>query len=688
MRNISLHLFLFLVILAGCTSKAQKAYLKGEKKFKAGEYEFAIEHFQSALDKGYENKSLPNYYIAESYRLSNRIQQAEKNYSAAIENKTNQEEAYFYYGYAQKASGNYAAAEETFKNYVKIGNNFDFINRAKNEIQNLKVLNDIIAKKSYYTVSKIDHLNSKEEEYAPLYFKDKLYFTTSRGAEKMHAATGTGFTDIYEFVFDGIEKNSGQAKPFATEINSEDAHEASIVFSKDGKVAYFARGNTGNRKGTQDVDIYMTTLNNEGKWNEPVKLPFNDDNAWDSSPSLSLDNNILYFASNREGGNGGTDLYRVSKNPDGSWGSAVNMGTPVNTRGNEMYPYVGIDNSFYFSSDGHPSLGKLDLFILKKDENKKVYVENLGRPMNTSFDDFGIAFRDSIYGYISSDRPDGEGGDDIYEFKDESKIRVVSYWMDLSVFYTEKKSPNQEFLLEGATVKVINQKGDTIATLVSTDKGKARHQIEPETVYTLIGSKPGHLTEEVKFSTIGKKVDINKLPVGQRDVEIPAEVKLILPRKEKITLVVDNIYYDFNKADIRPDAAIELYKIVDFMRLNPDISIELSSHTDSRGSADYNKKLAQRRADSAVAYIVSKGIPNNRITAKGYGEDRPLVEVDANGKKIVYTEAYINKLPSKELQEKAHDRNRRTEMEITNITNPDLEIKKKEGTGTTPEPQE
>jgi len=663
-------------------SKSQKAYMKGEKKFKSGEYEFAIEYFQSALDKGYENKALPNYYIAESYRLSNRVQQAEKNYKAAIEAKTNQEEAYFYYGYAQKSAGNYVGAEETFKNYVKIGNNFDFINRAKNEIQNLKVLNGIMAKKSYYTISKIDHLNSKEEEYAPLYFKDKLYFTSSRGAEKMHAATGTGFTDIYEFLFDGVEKHSGQARPFPMEINSQDAHEASLVFSKDGRTAYFARGNNGSRKGPQDVDIYMTTLGADGKWTEAIKLPFNDETAWDSSPALSTDGNVLYFSSNREGGNGGTDLYRVSKNPDGSWGSPVNLGTPTNTRGNEMYPYVGPEGQFYFSSDGHPSLGKLDLFIVKKDDKKKVYVENLGQPMNTSYDDFGIAFRDSIYGYLSSDRPNGEGGDDIYEFKDESRVRVLTYWLDLTVLFTERKSAGQELILPGATVKVVNQKGDTIATLISSDLGKGRMQIEPETVYTLIGSKPGHLTEEVEFSTVGKKVDISKLPPGEREVEIPAVVKLILPKKEKTRFVVENIYYDFNKADIRPDAAIELYKIVEFLKLNPDISIELSSHTDSRGSAEYNKKLAQRRADSAVAYVVNKGgIPKERITAKGYGKERPLEMIDSTGKKTVLTEAYINQLPSKEEQEKAHDKNRRTEMQITNIKDPTMEIKRKDEDG-------
>jgi peptidoglycan-associated lipoprotein len=684
MKNFNIKLFvaLLIVIVAACMPKAQKAYMKGEKKFKQGEYEFAIQYFQDALSKGYADKALPNYYIAESYRLSNRIQESEKYYKEAIENKTNQEEAYFYYGFAQKAIGNYEGAEETLKNYVKIGNNFDFINRAKNEIENLKVLNHIVNRKSYYTINKIDHLNTKEEEYSPVYFNGKLYFTSSRGAEKMHAATGTGFTDLYEFIFDGVDKHSGQAKRMHEVLNTNDAHEASAVFSKDGKTVFFARSNTGSRKGSQDVDIFMATVNPDGTWGEPVKLPFNDDNAWDSCPALSADGNTLYFSSNREGGNGGNDLYKVYRNPDGTWGPAINMGTPVNTRGNEMFPYENSSKEFFFASDGHPSLGKLDIFMLKKDEKGKVYVENLGKGINTSYDDFAINYRDSIYGYIASDRPGGEGGDDIYEFKDESKIKVITYWLDISVFYTEKDSPGREFILPGATLKIANQKGDTIAVLLSDSLGKASTQIDPETYYTLVGSKTGYLTEETKVSTMGKKVDPNKLKTSQTEIRIPIDVKLTLPKKEKIKFVVDNIYYDFDKANIRPDAAIELYKIVEFMRLNPDISIELSSHTDSRGSNDYNKKLSQRRADSAVAYIVSKGIAKERITAKGYGEERPLEIVDSTGAKTVYNDAYINKLPTKEEKEKAHDKNRRTEIQITNIKeSSDTKIRRREEEG-------
>lgn len=681
MRKLSIKLFIFLIILSGCMTKAQKAFMKGDRKFKQGEYVPAIEYFKSSLEKGYPDKAGANYYIAESYRLSNKIQESEPYYKAAIDNKSNQEEVYFYYAMAQKAAGNYPGAEATFKNYTKIGTNFDLKNRAKNEIENLKDLVDIVNKKSYFSINKIEHLNTPEEEYAPFYFKDKLYFTSSRGSEKVHNMTGTGFTDLYEFIFDGVDKHSGQARPLSEVINTEDAHEASVIFTKDGKTMYFARGNTGSKKGPKDVDIYMSTLGPDGAWTEPQKLPFNDDLAWDSSPALSSDEKVLYFASNREGGNGGTDLYKVIKNPDGTWGAPVNLGTPINTRGNEMYPYEAHDKAFYFASDGHPSLGKLDLFIVRKDPDnkKKPTIENLGKPINTSFDDFAMCYRDSVFGYFSSDRPGGEGGDDIYEFKDESRVKIVHYWLNLQVKYTEEKSPGKEFPLPDATVKLINHKGDTISSKVSDEAGKIKFEVDPEANYSLLGSKPGHYSEKLEITT-GKRVKMDTMPFGESNVYFPEKYVLILPKEEEITIVIENIYYGYDSANITTASAMELNKIVDFMKINPDIKIELSSHTDARGSDKYNEALSQRRADSAVAYIVKQGIGQDRITAKGYGEYKPLVYYDStSGKEIKLTEKFINSLSTKARREAAHKKNRRTEIRITDTgTKKHINIRRKD----------
>jgi peptidoglycan-associated lipoprotein len=672
-RILILPFFALLIILNGCVSSATKSFNKGKAKFDQAEYQPAIENFKQGLAKG-APAGPSNYYIAESYRRSNRIQESEPFYKAAIDAKTSEEEAYFWHAYALKSVGSYEAAANEFNEYLKLGTNFDYINRAKNEIENLKVLNDIVNKKNFYEIQNMSDLNTSDAEYSPVIFDKKLYFTTSRGAEKMHLATGTGFTDIYEYVFDGVTKTSGQAKRLPDLINTADAHEATPTFSKDGNTIFFSRSNTGSKKGGEDCDIYMATKVN-GEWTQPVLCPVSDPNAWDSSPWLTENGKTLFFSSNREGGNGGNDIYKATLDASGVWGSVTNVGTPINTRGNEQFPYMSKEGKFYFSSDGHPSLGSLDVFCVVKGANGQFQIENVGRPINSSYDDFAIFYTDTLNGYVSSNRPGGKGDDDIYTFFNNIVFNV-HYILDGRTFFQDKKTYPLEHILSMATVKIVDSKGDTVATIMSDSLGAFKQEVKPEENYIFLASKEGYATEKVHFSTVGKTIPKSQLHPGENQVDL--SMKIVLPKKEKgITLVIDNIYYDFDKANIRPDAAIELYKIVEFMQNNTDIKVELSSHTDARGSAVYNRKLAQRRADSAVAYIVKNGISKDRITAKGYGEDKPLVIIKEDSTKITLTEAYINSLPTKEEQEDAHQKNRRTEMTITGISDPNIKIKKK-----------
>jgi peptidoglycan-associated lipoprotein len=648
--------FALAFIIFSCTPKATKYMNKGKVDFEEAEYQFAIENFQTALSKGAPANDC-NYYIAESYRRSNRIHESEQYYKKAVDGGTNEEDAYFYHAMAMKANGNYEGATSQFKNYINIGTNFDLINKAKNELANLKVINDIISKKSYYKVYNIDKLNTEDAEYSPYFYNDKLYFTSSRGADKMHAATNTGFTDIYEYIFDGTDKFSGQARRLPEEINSVDAHEASCVFTDNGKTIIFSRGNNGSKKGAKDVQIYMSKIGDDGKWSEAVPIEaINDVNAWNSCPALSKDGKTLYFSSNRENGYGGADIYKSVLDANGVWSTPVNMGAPINTKGSEWFPYVSPEGVFYFSSDGHPTLGAMDLFRVKTVDGKAV-VENLGTPTNTSYDDFAIFYKDSTIGYFTSNRPGGKGDDDIYEFLDESKIKFAHYILDLTSVY---KRDSAETILDQTTVKIVSDKGDTIATVSTDSVGKYKKELEPG-MYKLVASKDGYLTD-TKDVTLSK-VSNEQLKAGDNDIITSVKVEL----KKKIVdstgtepeWVVHNIYYDYDKADIRPDAAIELNKLVEFLKLNPDIRIELGSHTDERGSDKYNLALSQRRAQSAVNYIISKGISKDKITAKGYGE---------------------SKLKIKNAQtEEEHQINRRTTFRITGVdkkvkvVNPDEE---------------
>ncbi|MFN6943919.1 MAG: OmpA family protein [Cytophagaceae bacterium] len=644
------------LLIASCTPKAMRLFNRGEERFKQEEFEFAKEDFKQSLSKGGPAAAC-HYYIAESYRKSNRIHESENHYKSAIDAGTKEEDAYFYYAKAMKANGNYEGASSQFKEYLKIGNNFDLINRAKAEIANLKILSEIANRKSFFEVSGIDELNTPSAEYSPILFNDVLYFTTSRGAEKIYAATGTGFTDIYEYIFDGVGEFTGQAKRLPKTINSENAHEASAVFSKDGKTMYFSRGNTGSKKGNEDVNLYMSKLVN-GEWSEPVILEISDKKAWDSSPMLSPDGNTLYFSSNREGGLGGTDIYKATLNEEGKWSNVTNIGAPVNTGGNEMFPFLDEHGNFYFSSDGHPSLGGLDLFVATKNEDGKLEVKNLGIPVNSTHDDFAIFKVDSLTGYFSSNRPDGKGDDDIYKFIDNSMIRIAKYSIDGTSFGKDKTG--DKHILANAIIKLVDEKGDTIASVVSDSLGKFILPVEAEKNYKIIAHKPSspaYMKQTFELSTANKTVAFKDLEPGDNDIKIPFEFTL-LKEEEKIIFVVDNIYYDFDKWNIRPDAAKELDKIVEFLANNPAISIELSSHTDERGAADYNRRLSQKRAQSAVEYIISKGIDKSRLTAKGYGKDKPLIK---NAK-----------------TEEEHQKNRRTELEVTGIDKSKLEVIHKE----------
>ncbi|HSZ26037.1 MAG TPA: hypothetical protein VK766_09975, partial [Cytophagaceae bacterium] len=426
--------FALAFILYSCAPNATKYLNKGKQDFAEAEYQFAIDNFQQALSKGASSNDC-NYYIAESYRRSNRIHESESYYKKAVDGGTNEEDAYFYHAMAMKANGNYEGATSQFKNYIKVGTNFDLINKAKAELANLKVINDIISKKSYYKVYNIDKLNTEEAEYSPYFYNEKLFFTSSRGADKMHAATNTGFTDLHEYIFDGMDKFSGQAKKLPEELNSLDAHEASCVFTDNGKTIIFSRGNNGRKKGAKDVQIYTSKIGADGKWGEAFPIEsVNDVNAWNSCPALSKDGKTLYFSSNRENGYGGADIYKSVLDANGEWGAPENMGAPINTKGSEWFPYISPEGVFYFSSDGHPTLGAMDLFKVKVEGGKST-VENLGTPMNTSYDDFAIFYKDSTVGFFTSNRPGGKGDDDIYGFVDESKIKFAHYILDLTSVY-------------------------------------------------------------------------------------------------------------------------------------------------------------------------------------------------------------------------------------------------------------
>lgn len=636
-KYISFFLLTAIIILSAC-SAGKMALKKGDKKYDRGEYNVAIDYYEKALDKQVATTK-SNFYIAESYRLSNRIKKAEPFYSAAIEDGIEEESAHFYYALSLKANEKYKEAKSHLNDYLPTATNDEIIALAKREVDNLEVVNRIVDKEDFFRVKNLEEINTDAAEYSPVYLNGELYFTSSRYGGKIYKATGTPFTNIYKVKTKGAVVDTTTIDAIEL-INSENTNDGSVTFTDNGNIMVFAKGNSGRKKGTRDVNLYISRYR-RGGWSEPVMLTINDPDAWDSTPAFSTDGRTLYFASNREGGYGGTDLYTATMDNRGRWGRVRNLGPKINTSGNEMFPFVSSDGKLYFASTGHPGFGNLDLFMATRSEGD-IAIDNLGPSINSNMDDFGLFLFDPTKGFFSSNREESKGDDDIFTFiNNDPDLKIVNYYLS-GVTYTYDENGN-EILLPNTSVRLVGADDEVLDQTITDQEAKFLFRVYPEENYILYGEKPEFLTTRESFSTVGKSVP--KEDLEQLVTNVTFDTKLTL---DKIVLdkavVLDNIYYDLDKANIREDAAQELDKLVTILRDNPEISIELSSHTDSRADAAYNLELSQRRAQAAVDYIITNGVDKGRLTARGYGESQLIIE-DAE-------------------TEEEHQVNRRTEFKV------------------------
>jgi peptidoglycan-associated lipoprotein len=588
-----------------------------DKKFKQkGEYEAALQEYKKALEGG-GNKAYINAQIGECYRLSNRIAEAAPFYKAAIDLNYKADSILFQYPFSLKASGNYDEAKKAFQDYVSNGGKPARVDRAQKEIENLNKVADIQKKKFWYEISNLEAVNTAGSEFGPFLADNVLYFASTRGTSAVYGATGTPFTNLFTYKIGG-DATAVQEVPG---VNTPAQHEASATLTKDGKVMIFARSNDGSRKKHKEVCLYMSRFNGS-TWSEPELMTINDVEAWNGAPSLSPDGKTLYFASNRRGGKGGLDLYRTKMDENGKWGKVSNLGETINTGGDESFPMITEDGKLYFSSDGHPSLGGLDLFVASK-KGETTTVENLGTEINTVSDDFGLTLKSANEGYFSSNRAGGKGDDDIYYFRDgRNDPRTVKFNTTGQAFSRDDKGV--ETIMANTNIKLLDDKGATVSETTTDGEGKFVFPMEPSKNYVFYVEKDHYYTKREPFSTVGKSPAYEELTKKETIIELSQ--KLVLDKiKLQQTFVVENINYDYDKADIRPDAALELDKIIQFLQDNPTITIELSSHTDSRGDDKYNMKLSQKRAESSKAYMISKGIKSERVNSKGYGESKPLI---------------------------------------------------------------
>jgi outer membrane protein OmpA-like peptidoglycan-associated protein/tetratricopeptide (TPR) repeat protein len=625
-----------LLFLVSCST-----FKRAEKKFEKGEFDSAIDLYEQALKKD-DNPAQALFSIAESYRLSNRLEVAEPYYKASIDSGYTEDEVFYNYSLSLKANSNYDKAKEVLENYLLEANNPEIKRLAEFQLKNLYNIDEILEDQTFYTVKNLQEINTPAAEYAPFFHDNELYFTSTRDNDGMvYKATGDNFSDIYKVKSRGANVDTATIEKLPPIINWSDANEGSVAIDSRGRTMVFARGNTGKRKGLNDVNLYITRYRN-GKWSEPELMKINDPEAWNSTPAFSEDGRTLYFSSTRKGGFGGVDLYSATVNSRGQWGNVRNLGDKINTPEDEMFPSASQDGKLYFSSNGHPGLGKLDIFVAER-KGGKITISHLGKPMNSNKDDFAVFLYSPDRGFFSSDRPGGEGRDDIYTFKNEDpNLKIVNYF--LAGVTTTHNTNEEEVILPGANVRMFSQDSVLLGEILTGQDGKFNFRVSEEEEYFIIAEKDNYFTTRKTFSTVGKTVDKSQLTSLITNKVFETEILL-----EEIILdkafELENIYYDFDSANIRADAALELDKLVTILKDNPPIKIELSSHTDARGEAAYNQELSKRRAESAVAYIISQGIDPSRIKARGYGESQLIIE-DAE-------------------TEEEHETNRRTEFKVT-----------------------
>lgn len=653
-------LFLLGIFFTSChTDKLSNK--KALKHFDKGEYDLTIKELLPLAQKGFQLDQT-NYLLGESYRLSNRITQSLPYYQQAQAKGYVDKMLPYYMAISAKSIGNYELTKSYLNEFVKSKPSRLYQIKSEIELENLGQIPDLLKKQSPVTLQALTG-NTSKTEFDAKKIGDELIFTSSSKPE-IYKNNGLPFLGIVKAPL----KNPGEIgnqSIFSSALFKENANDGTPAFTKDGTTVVFARGNTGKSKDpSPDVDLYISKKT-ANTWSEPERLSISDSLAWDGSPCFSADERTLYFSSNRRGGKGGVDLYRVPIDNSGRFGRPINLGSTINTPGDELFPYVSANGKLYFSSDGHPSIGGLDLFVASRNETE-IVVEHLGVPINSIGDDFAISFSDSTQGYISSNRPGGKGDDDIYFFK--STGSEDRWWTTAPPPVID--TLNKKIVNYFVQVKVVDPSGNPIDSVkinvrkngqtLSNEKTNKKGFIElidlaenDELVFKC--DKEDFITVRSSFSMEGKTIPESLLKKEMTDTTFQVTITMDRPEigKEISKLYeINSIYYDLDKADIRPDAAEELDKIVQFLSDNTQMNLELGAHTDARASTGYNLKLSQRRAESAVNYIIRRGITKDRIKPKGYGESQ-LINECSDGV---------------ECPEEMHQQNRRTEFKISKIS--------------------
>ena len=637
-----------LTILEVSAQKKSRKMVKADQAFTLEQYNKAAELYQKAYQstKSRSIKSEIIFKQAECYRFSGNIKRAESYYKRAIKAKYPDVLVYLKYADMLRMNGNYEEAKDQYQKYIQL-NPSDVTGE-----MGLKSCNYAISwldNRTRYKVEIMPLVNSRFSDFSPSFGNgeySEIYFTSSRNggfSNKIDDRTGETFTDLYSSKLN--KKGKWSVPEMLPEPINTEGNEGSVALNKRGTTMYFTKCDVQKKKAL-GCSIYVS--NRKGKiWGPPTLLQIKvDSNTTLGHPTINEDESILIFSSDLSGGYGGKDLWIVKQQKRGKWSAPVNLGPAVNTKGDEMFPFLHSDGTLYFASTGHIGMGGFDIFKSSLDENDSYSsITNLKYPVNSSGDDFGMIIEKSgERGYLTSDRKGGKGGDDIYQFE------LPPLMLSMKGVVTDSKSG---VILTNA--KVILSSSEGVAIETKTDNtGSYNFKLDPLLSYEILVSSEGYLNKSLTETTVG--IDENKVFIIDVVMD-PVKKEIILPRIE----------YDFAKWNLRAKSISDLDMLAEALKDNPNVVIELKSHTDFIGNNKSNLWLSQKRADACVSYLVSIGIAPGQLVAVGSGENEPFV-IEKNDGRFkegdVLTESYINKIKFKKNKKKAHQYNRRTSFKV------------------------
>lgn len=644
--------FLFFVSLLFSCKSAKLA--DAEEKQRIGEYYEAAEIYRKVYSKTKPDKRDLRGYIAfrmgECNRRINNTGRAATAFMNALRYEYPDSLVHLRIGQVYQQTGQYANAIQAYRKFLEFNPSSQL---ALNGIKGCELAPGLRERISYYQVRKMDLFNSRRGEFSPMLYGEKydqLYFASSRGKanrDSLSAITGVKNNDFYLAKKD--EKGAWQRPEEMEDPVNTDFDEGTPSFSKDGNTMYYTYC-AQDPMGSRTAEIYISTRSG-AQWGAGTRASIVKDSVTPlAHPSVSPDGKYLYYVSETVGGEGGKDLYRSRLVGGSDFGPMENLGPAINTEGDEMFPYVRDSVTLYFSSNGHPGMGGLDLFKATLDSLGQWHVENMGVPFNSPGDDFGITFEgERERGFFSSNRNDARGYDHIYSFERPT----------VTIYIEGVVSDVEEEPIENATVRIVGKDGLNVKTMTKVD-GTYRVELERDIRYVMMASAPNFLNQNFELVT------------GPEEKNETYYVDFFLSPVNK-PVVVENIFYDFDKATLRPESQKALDLLIKVLNENPNVTIELGAHADRKGSEKYNEDLAQRRAQSVVDYLIASGIDTKRLTAKGYGKtipktvtkklaaDHPFLK---EGQAL--TEEFILTLPP-EQQTIADQINRRTEFKVTGL---------------------